>query len=165
MPDPKRNLYWDANVFLYYINDDPDRAPTIEALLASSAAPAGSVKIYTSAISHVEVAYGASEQQKRTLNPAVVEKIENLWNDPNAVTSVEYNERVGRIAWELIRESMLRNWSLRSMDAIHLATAVWLSQIGIPINEFHTYEPRLVKFSELTNIPIQEPYTQQPNLL
>ncbi len=164
MPDPRRNLYWDANVFLYYINDDLDRAPIIDALLSSSAAPAGSVKIYTSTLSHIEVAYGASEQQRRALDPAVVEQIDNLWTDPNAVTSVEHNERVGRIARDLIRQSMLRNWSLRSMDAAHLATAVWLSQIGIPINEFHTYEPRLVKFSDLTNIPVLEPYTQQPNL-
>lgn len=158
-------MYWDANVFLYYINDDADRAPTIEALLSSSTAPDGEVKIYTSAISHIEVAYGASEQQKRTLNPTVIEEIENLWTDPNAVTSVEYNERVGRIARDLIRESMLRDWSLRSVDAIHLATAVWLSQVGIQIEEFHTYEPRLVKFSELTKIPVLEPYTQRPNLL
>ena len=158
-------MYWDANVFLYYINDDADRAPTIEALLSSSTAPDGAVKIYTSAISHIEVAYGASEQQKRTLNPTVIEEIENLWTDPNAVTSVEYNERVGRIARDLIRESMLRDWSLRSVDAIHLATAVWLSQVGIQIEEFHTYEPRLVKFSELTKIPVLEPYTQRPSLL
>ncbi len=165
MPDAKMNLYWDANVFLYYINDEPDRAPIIDALLSSSAAPAGSAKVYTSVISHVEVAYGASEQQNQTLDPSVGELIENLWTDPNVVTSVEYNARIGRIARDLIRESMLRSWSLRSIDAIHLATAVWLSQVGIPIGVFHTYEPRLVKFSELTNIPVREPYTQQPNLL
>ena len=64
-----------------------------------------------------------------------------------------------------IWESMLRGWSLRSIDAVHLATAAWLSEVGVAIDEFHTYETGLVKFSALTNIPVREPYTQQPNLL
>ena len=64
-----------------------------------------------------------------------------------------------------IRESMLRGWSLRSIDAVHLATAVRLSEVGVAIDEFYTYETGLVKISALTNIPVREPYTQQPNLL
>ena len=66
------------------------------------------------------------------------------------------------------RESMLPGWSLRSIDAVdavHLATAAWLAEVGVAIDEFHTYETGLVKFSALTDIPVREPYTQQPNLL
>ena len=43
------------------------------------------------------------------------------------------------------------------MDAIHLSTARRLDA-----KEFFTYEPRLVKFGELTGLAVSEPYTTQP---
>ncbi len=45
------------------------------------------------------------------------------------------------------------------MDAIHLSTARRLDA-----KEFFTYEPRLVKFGELTGLAVSSPYTTQPLL-
>lgn len=32
MPEP-RFIYWDANVFISYLNNDPNRLPVLEAIL------------------------------------------------------------------------------------------------------------------------------------
>ena len=63
-----RRVYLDACVFLSYINEYPQRANTIEAVLRRAAAGPST---YTSVLSGVEVAFAATEQaQKRsTMTP------------------------------------------------------------------------------------------------
>ena len=85
MPDTA--VYWDANVFLSYINGVPERLPTLDALLESSAS--GGISIYTSALSVTEVAFAASEREQRTLDPAMEQKIDNLWEPNGPVTLVD----------------------------------------------------------------------------
>ena len=63
---PDKNTYWDANPFLSYVNQYPERMATLDALLDTAAG--GGIKIYTSAISQVEVAFAASEQHRRRLD-------------------------------------------------------------------------------------------------
>lgn len=87
-------VYWDANAFLSYINGLPDRMPVLDALLGSSAG--GSIQIYTSAISQVEVAFAASEQRQKALDADMERKINSLWDDPKAVVLVEYHDGIGR---------------------------------------------------------------------
>ncbi len=106
MPDSSPDIYWDANLFLSYINEYPDRMPTLDALLENSAA--GSIKIYTSALTRVEVAFAASEQQRRALDVQEEEKIDGLWSDPDAIDLVEYHDDIGRQARSLIRDSITR---------------------------------------------------------
>ena len=72
MPDTPTIIYWDSSAFLSYVNEHPDRISTLEALLESSAN--GTIELYTSTISHVEVAFGASEQQRRRLDPEIERK-------------------------------------------------------------------------------------------
>lgn len=48
MPDPPRRVYWDACVFLSFINGYPDRVPTIEALLDEAAK--GDLELLTSVL-------------------------------------------------------------------------------------------------------------------
>ena len=163
MPDTPAILYWDSSAFLSYVNEIPDRIPTLEALLESSAN--GIIELYTSTISHVEVAFGASEQQQRRLDPEIEQQIDSLWSDPKVVVSVEYHGRIGQTARDLMRHAVTRGWSVKPLDAIHLATAQWLSSLGIEIDEFHTYDTRLFKYVPIVDFNVCEPHTLQPRMI
>ncbi len=163
MPESQKIVYWDSCAFLSYINEIKDRIPILGALLASSASD--EIKIYTSALSKVEVSFGATEQKQQALEPETEERIDNLWADPAAVVLVEYHDGIGREARQLTRNAIAQGWSLKPLDSIHLATAKWLSDIGMPVGEFHTYDRQLNKYAAMVGVKILEPYTPQPGLL
>ena len=165
MADGRRNIYWDACNFLSYINGDADRFPTLEALLESSSSPNGSVKIFTSDLSKVEVAFATAERARRALDPKIEEKIDSLWNDPEAIVTVEMHHTIAMTARRLTRTAMAEGLSLKPADSVHLATAEWLSSTGIVIDEFHTYDSRLWRCAPIVSFNLLEPYTPQPNLL
>ena len=160
MPDTA--VYWDANVFLSYINGVPERLPTLDALLESSAS--GGIRIYTATLSVTEVAFAASEREQRTLDPATEQKIDNLWEPNGPVTLVDFHIGIGRQARDLMRGAITNNWSLKPYDANHLATAQWLSKMGISVDEFHTYDDRLVKYGSIVGFKIVHPYISAPKL-
>lgn len=141
----------------------PDRIPVLSALLASSGKDA--IRLYTSALSKVEVSFGAVEKSGHALNPAVEQQITNLWTDPGAIVSVEFHDDIGKEATRLIRDGITQGWSLKPLDAIHLAKAQWLSNAGIQVEEFHTYDKQLYRYATLLSFKILEPYTLEPNLL
>ena len=58
-----------------------------------------------------------------------------LW-DNGAVIMVVLPERVTVIAQSLMREAIVDSIPLKPYDATHLATALWLSETGIHIDEF-----------------------------
>lgn len=70
MADAPRRIYWDANVPLSYLNDMPDRVPTIEELFRK--ARADEIELLTSSISRVEVAFVQNEKaaEPSTLRPS-----------------------------------------------------------------------------------------------
>lgn len=163
MPDTEPDIYWDANPFLSYVNGHPDRLPTLDALLDKSSS--GALKLYTSALSQVEVAFAASEQKRGSLNPEEGQKIASLWSDPRVVEIVEYHDGIGRQARALMRDAITRGWSLKPMDAIHLATAQWLLDNGYAVAEFHTHDRSLDKYGPIVGFRISEPHIIQPGLL
>ena len=154
---PSEVIYWDANGFLSYINQIPDRMPTVGALLERSGN--GSIDIYTSSLSQVEVAFAASEQRQQTLDPSAEERIDALWNDLETVALVEYYAEIGNRARALMRDAITRGWSLKPLDAIHFATAQWLVENGVQVDEFHTYDRSLDKYGSIVGFTICEPYT------
>ena len=158
MPDSLRRIYIDSCVFLDYINDVPGHAAVVEAILAEGRRY--DTSLFTSILTPVEVAFAAGEQQKRALDPIEEENIEKLWRPGSPVHLVEYYRLIGDDARALIRNAMLKGWSLQAMDALHLRTARRLE-----CTEFFTYEKRLPKFDEITGLTIVEPYTREPLLL
>ena len=160
---PALALYWDANIFLSYIEGDAGRLPMLDALLTR--ADAGDVTIYTSAISQVEVAFARAEQRQRALDPQTEQRIDQLWDNSKAITVVEYHPVISRGARSLMRNAITEGRSLKAMDAIHLATAQWLHQTERNIAEFHTYDYRLNGYAPVVGFTICEPYLQQPGLI
>jgi predicted nucleic acid-binding protein len=150
-------FYWDACVFLAAVNGDPARLPHIEAML--DAASKGDIVILTSTLSKVEVAFGASEQLHKVLDPAVEEKIEQLWDTGSPVKVVEFHEVLADDARRLIRHAVEKGWSLRPADAVHLATAMRHKATC-----FHTYDTRLPKFTGVIGIAVEEPISSAPML-
>lgn len=69
MAETPKPIYWDSNAFLSYVNELPDRMPVLDVLLEASSKIGGEVEIHTSTLSHVEVAFGASEQMRQVLDP------------------------------------------------------------------------------------------------
>ena len=139
--------------------------PVLDVLLEASSKVGGEVKIHTSTLSHVEVAFGASEQIRQNLDPLIEQMIEGLWADPEVVVPVEYHTGIGQIAKSLIREAITRGWSLKPLDAIHLSTAQWLLSSGLMLEEFHTYDNGLMKYESLVEFRICEPNTEQPRMI
>ena len=137
--------------------------PILDALLEESAN--GSIKLYTSVLSCVEVAFSASEQKRMALDEATEQRIDSLWTGPGAVELVEYHDGIGRIARSLMRDAITTSWSLKPFDAIHLATAQWLSTVGLTVDEFHTYDNNLTKYGSIVGFSIMEPYAPQPRML
>ena len=68
MPDTLRIIYWDANAFLAYVNEETNRMPTLDAILDGAAK--GEIQLRTSEISRAEVAFGTTEQTQRALDIA-----------------------------------------------------------------------------------------------
>ena len=164
MPRSPRIIYWDSCVFLRYVNMMPEHLSLLEQILEDSASDSSPIKIYTSVLSHVEVSFGASEQQNQALDPETERLIGNLWSDPGAVVSVEYHTDIGQIATGLMRDAVTRGWSLKPFDAIHFATAQWLSSVGLTVEEFHTYDGRLLRYAPIIGFPIVEPRIENPRM-
>lgn len=157
---PKRRVYWDACVWQSYINGEADRLAVIDDLLSESAKDDGTVRLFTSELTKVEVAFVTYEQRAGNLDPKAEEAIDALWSDRSALDVVEYHARLSIEARSLIRLAVGKNWSLKPMDAVHLATATWLN-----VEEFHTYDDRLFKFATDVGFKILRPYVEKPRLL
>ena len=163
MPDAPQIIYWDANAFLSYVNEEGSRMPVLAAIL--DRAEKGEIQLRTSEISRAEVAFGASEQTQRALDAATEELIDNLWDDTETLLMVEYHSDIGNRARALMRYAITQGWSLKPLDAIHLATAQWLVNNGVKVDEFHTYDGGLVKYAQIVGCTICEPHTAEPRML
>ncbi|MDP3064439.1 MAG: PIN domain-containing protein [Chloroflexota bacterium] len=159
MSNQRQRLYWDACVWLSYINGIADRLPILDALLGDSTSNAGTVEIYTSVLSQVEVAFAKAEQDNKALDSDVEKQIDEMWADRNALKLAEYHEIIGKEARSFIRLAMTKGWHLRSIDAIHLATAKYCQ-----VAEFHTYDERLLKYSSDIGFPVVVPHTLHPRM-
>ena len=155
MPDTPKTIYWDSNCFLAYVNEETDRIDVLSALLDLS--ESGEINLYASIISQTEVAFSDSERRSRALEPETQHRIDDLWSDRRSIKPVEFNGTIGIAARGLIRGSVARGWSLKPLDAIHLATAQWLPNLGAQVDEFHTYDGGLPRYSSIVGFPISEP--------
>lgn len=150
----RRRIYWDSCVWLDYISETPEDKDVLDILLRDSAMRSGGIHLITSVIALTEVAFGATEKNNQALDDDVEQKIDALWKDTSAVTLVEYYPAIAIQARSIIRLGVEKGWSgLRALDAIHLATAQRLE-----VDEFHTYDTKLHRYSNEMGFPITEPF-------
>ncbi len=154
MPDLPR-VYWDACVFLSYVNGIPERLSHLDPMLAKSGK---AHQLVTSTMSVVEVAFAKVEQDNKALDADTDRKISGLWAGP-AVILVEFFPLIAMEARQMIREALPKGWALKPMDAIHLATAKRLGAL-----EFHTYDDKLLKYAATVGLKICEPIDPSPEL-
>src|SRR5437773_1197749 len=135
------------------------RVQHIEPLLQKSGKD---FQIVTSIFSITEVAFAAIEQANRVLDPEIEEKIAKLWRPGSPILMAELYPLITERAQQLMRAAIIKGWSLKPADAIHLATADQLK-----VGDFHTYDDRLEKYSEITenNFRIGPPVSTTPYLL
>jgi len=159
MPSKVPRLYWDANVFLSYVDGTPDRLPHIEALFRE--AEQEKVEIITSTASITEVAFGSVEMDQRALDPEIQEVIENLWVPASPVNLVEISVLVVEDARKIMRAAIPGGTKVpKPMDAIHLSTA-----IRMEADVFHSYDEPLRKIAGKTlGLAAAEPSTTSPLL-
>ena len=152
-------IYWDANVFVSYINNDPDRVPTIEAILETIES-SNNNRIVTSVVSKVEVAWVAHEKLNRALSLEEEKRIDDMWNNGDVFEMIDFSDEIALMARKLMREGMSRGWRLRTNDAIHLASAQWVGAIELQTYDLNHFQ----RFSEIVGIQVREPHTIQPKL-
>lgn len=159
MPKMRKLIYWDSTVWLSYVNGEPDRLPVIDSILAESASDKGKYRLFTSVLTQVEVAFAKSEQDGQALDPDVEDQIDQLWNDTESLSLIEFHEGIGKAARTLMRLCLTIGRSLKAMDALHLATAKFINA-----DEIHTYDAKWLGLTDLLGIPIKLPTTDQPSL-
>ena len=152
-------IYWDANVFISYLNNDKDRIPVLEAIL-EAVESSKTDRIVTSVISKVEVAWVAQEKLNRILTVDEEKRIDEMWENDQIFEMVEFNNEIALTARKIIREGLSQGWKLRTNDAIHLASAHWVGAVELQTYDLKDFE----KFSLLIGLSIKEPHTIQPKL-
>jgi predicted nucleic acid-binding protein len=152
-----RRVYLDSCVFLSYVNNYAQRAPTIDCVLGEGRA--NKIALFTSELTIVEVAFGAMEQVNRKLDAETEERIDKLWLPGSPISLIEYYRLIGEDARGLMRAAMEKGWKLRAYDALHLSTARKQE-----VTEFYTYDDKLPKYADIVGFTICEPYTRNPTL-
>lgn len=109
-------VYWDACVFLSYLQAQPDRIAILDDIWREVGDTNG--KIISSVLSMVEVSYANGKE---------IGDLDALWANP-CVEVVELNPVTARRARTILNQSLSDNRKLKVADCIHLATAEWVNQ-------------------------------------
>ena len=78
---------------------------------------------------------------------------------------VDFPAVIGNLPRSLERKAISDARRIKPLDAVHLATAQWLTQNGLSIDQFHTFDDRLDKFATDVGFDICRPYTPNPRLI
>lgn len=147
-------VYWDSDVFLSWLNEHPERAPIIKGMYESIVKRKG--KIVTSAFTIAEVAHIETEKRRQKRFETVDEDIKAMWQDTNILV-VEAPRLIMEMARDLMRANLEYGGGLKAGDAIHLATAKFMENNGLFIQEVNSYNG-WEKYAPLIGMTICEPH-------
>ena len=146
-------IYWDASVFVAYLQQEPGRVDKIEAWFAQIRRSSSRARIVTATLTIAEVGFTAEERVLGKLLPEAEERIDALWADRTLVELIEPHEGIMRQSRKLRRAALDQGWSgFRAADAIHLACAQYVQASAI-----HSYDTQWPRYSALVGRPISEP--------
>lgn len=150
MVDPRSPSYWDANIFLAYIEGTPEQVEAIERLIGFLE-PAAQPSVVTSVLSIVEVAFIEEDKRRQRLGPAFDSTFAALWTDP-LIRLINLDPAIATSARQLVRDSLPTGPRINPPDATHLATA---RSAGVAV--FHTYDVALHRHSGRYGFDIVRP--------
>lgn len=158
MPGDLPYVYWDANCFLYYINEEPEHIEMLQGIL-SEVETSGEYRIVTSTLSLTEVAHTEQERLSRALDDSELSRIDDMFLDDSVVLLVEFSQLIARRARDVMRIGLAKNLKRDPRDCIHLATAE-----SVGVREAHTFDKSLWAYSEHLGFNVCGPHVQQPGL-
>lgn len=150
-------VYWDSSVFIAWMQNEPQRAPNIEALMQEYRRE--EIRIAVSSIAIAEVVFIADERlDPSRMTPENERLLEEMWHDPR-ILLIETNTWVFHQARRFLR--MLRRngiGGIKPMDAIHLATIRWLEESdllqGGALVYVATYDARWKRVAPFLKTPL-----------
>ena len=163
MNNKPRTLYWDSGIFLSHLNGIPERKPIIDEVVQEIRDGKDSI-VLTSSVSLVEVSSALYEKMNKLLDPAVEDAIDAMFNDSDVVRIVDNGPHIALLARNITRQAIPKGLALKPMDAIHLATARWLLENGILVQEINSYDKKWASYKEFVGIEIGPPHVLQHRL-
>lgn len=130
MASAKRRIYWDANAWIGFINNEPDKRTPLRVIW--DAAKRGEYEILTSAFSYMEVIYGKNELGQAYSPERSDPLIFGMLDQPH-VTRVQLDTEVAKLARSLKRR--FHPVLGKRADAVHLASAAYHN-----VEALHTYD-------------------------
>ena len=115
MPGKLQMFHWDSFVFLSYINGDPDRIDTLDAVVNDVSKSRGDAKIITSILTKVEVAFSPTEQSAGALSLSIEQKINNLLDSCDLGQSNRIKPVLSPASWQIGRRRYgppSRRWTI-----------------------------------------------------
>lgn len=156
MPASRSYVYWDACVFIDYLQKAPSRIAVLDSIVAE--ARNGPLLLVTSTLSMVEVAFAEGERRQGALDAEKLRTIDDMWADRSIILLVEFNPVIAIEAREIVRRGFAEGRSLQASDAVHLATAR-----NMDVADFHTYDSDLLRWNGIW-FPVRNPFTMRPLL-
>ena len=132
--------YWDSDVFLAWLNREPNRAPICDSILED--AKLGKCKILTSTVTFAEVYY---VKPATVFQAPKIEAISNLFAY-SWIVAVSLDRLTAELARELLFEFGERE-GLKPKDAIHLASAMRAKALG-KSEVFETWDGGLINIGK-----------------
>jgi predicted nucleic acid-binding protein len=148
--------YWDSNPFIAYLNGEEEFMPVLDELL--QLAESEEIRLFSSAVSVLEVAFAAAEVAASNLDADTLGMIDAFWKS-GLITTIEIDLVTAEEGRNLMRAGIPYGWRLSPRDALHLASAKRLE-----VDELQTWDGRLYKYSELIGLPVCAPHATQPRL-
>lgn len=127
--------YWDADVFLGWLNREPEKAPLCDMIVDS--ANTGKCRLVTSTITFSEVFWFRGEIGEA----AKIEAIKSLF-DQSWIVPVALDRPTAELARELLFE-FGKTEGLQPRDAMHLASAIRARVLG-HVKCFDTWDRNLI---------------------
>lgn len=142
--------YWDANVFLAWLKEEPDKLAQCEAGIRD--AEAGKLVIVTSALTLAETLYLV--RGELPVAPETRDKVRSFFRNEYILLH-ELDRGIAELAQDVVWDH-----DVAAKDAVHVATALAVSE-RLPLEQLDTYDgPLIAKSGAISGLTIGEPNFQ-----
>ncbi len=142
--------YWDANVFLAWLKEEPDKLAQCEAGIRD--AEAGKLVIVTSALTLAETLYLV--RGELPVAPETRDKVRSFFRNEYILLH-ELDRGIAELAQDVVWD-----YDVAAKDAVHVATALAVSE-RLALEQLDTYDgPLIAKSGKISGLKIGEPNLQ-----